>query len=571
MTKNLFRRLVGPLAAVAIFFGLGGDPAFAQSSYGPATIVYPTVSGHCLKVAPQGGGYISDSGSACGAGTTTPGGSTTQLQYNNAGAFGGISGVTTDGTNLSVVGATFGLSGNISAPAWLTSGIRYKNVAGTETDTTSSGTVAAAYTNRWGGNTVAASAATTFTQYVSSYFKNPVAGTNVTLTNKSALGADSVSVNGAAQGTDALAVTGTATLAGGTVVASAPPLNITQTWNNGAIAFDAFKVNVTNTASALITSSLGRWQVNGLDQAYIRRDGLFFSKVALFNTQTAGVGLNYSAVGIISATATLQFVDNMDTPTRLGILSSPSNAVIHLGAPDAASPAPQTLGVQGVVAGTTNTAGQPWTFTDSVGTGTGGSGGYVFKVAPAGTTGSSQNALVTALTIDSTKLATFAGGAQVTGNLGLVSTAQNAANAQGFQLNTGAGSATNPTFVPNRSDLTTGLGGIAGHVALIAGGVDILDASAAGLKATGTIPTVSGTGTPTITTGSTDTAGEVTGGTLATSIVITFAAAKANAPFCVVTSQSAATNFAYTISTSAITVSLAALTGEIVDYHCMQR
>ena len=31
---------------------------------------------------------------------TTPGGSTTQVQYNNAGAFGGISGVTTDGTRM---------------------------------------------------------------------------------------------------------------------------------------------------------------------------------------------------------------------------------------------------------------------------------------------------------------------------------------------------------------------------------------------------------------------------------------------------------------------------------------
>jgi hypothetical protein len=36
-------------------------------------------------------------GSPIGA---TPGGSTTQLQYNNAGAFGGISGVTTDGTRM---------------------------------------------------------------------------------------------------------------------------------------------------------------------------------------------------------------------------------------------------------------------------------------------------------------------------------------------------------------------------------------------------------------------------------------------------------------------------------------
>jgi hypothetical protein len=54
----------------------------------------------------------------------TPGGSTTQLQYNNAGAFGGISGVTTDGTRMTasttigVGGATPSTSGaGISFPA----------------------------------------------------------------------------------------------------------------------------------------------------------------------------------------------------------------------------------------------------------------------------------------------------------------------------------------------------------------------------------------------------------------------------------------------------------------------
>ena len=40
---------------------------------------------------------------ACGSGGGgTPGGATTQLQYNNAGAFGGISGVTSNGTNLTI-------------------------------------------------------------------------------------------------------------------------------------------------------------------------------------------------------------------------------------------------------------------------------------------------------------------------------------------------------------------------------------------------------------------------------------------------------------------------------------
>jgi hypothetical protein len=59
-----------------------------------------------------------------GGGGGTPGGSTTQVQYNNAGAFGGISGVTTDGTRithsttLSVGGATPSTSGaGITFPA----------------------------------------------------------------------------------------------------------------------------------------------------------------------------------------------------------------------------------------------------------------------------------------------------------------------------------------------------------------------------------------------------------------------------------------------------------------------
>ena len=61
---------------------------------------------------------------ASGGGGGSPGGSTTQVQYNNAGAFGGISGVTTDGTRITasttiaVGGATPSTSGSgITFPA----------------------------------------------------------------------------------------------------------------------------------------------------------------------------------------------------------------------------------------------------------------------------------------------------------------------------------------------------------------------------------------------------------------------------------------------------------------------
>jgi len=83
------------------------------------------------------------------------------------------------------------LSGNISSAAWTTSGLRLKGVAATLTDTTSTGTVAAAYTDVLGGNTIAASSSTTFTKYITAFFKDPTVGTNVTMTNKYALGAES--------------------------------------------------------------------------------------------------------------------------------------------------------------------------------------------------------------------------------------------------------------------------------------------------------------------------------------------------------------------------------------------
>lgn len=97
---------------------------------------------------------------------------------------------------LTVSSASFGLSGSISTAGWGTNGVRYKNAAATLTDTTDSGTVATMYTDVWGGNTIAASSAMTVTNYFGSYFKAPVAGANVTLTNIYALGADSLYVGG---------------------------------------------------------------------------------------------------------------------------------------------------------------------------------------------------------------------------------------------------------------------------------------------------------------------------------------------------------------------------------------
>ena len=89
----------------------------------------------------------------------------------------------------------------------------------------------------------------------------------------------------------------------------------------------------------------------------------------------------------------------------------------RFGAADAAAPIAQTISVQNVVTGTSNTAGANTTFMGSQGTGTGVGGSLIFQVAPAGLTGTAVNALATALTIDSTKLATFTGGITVAGTI----------------------------------------------------------------------------------------------------------------------------------------------------------
>jgi hypothetical protein len=81
------------------------------------------------------------------------------------------------------------------------------------------------------------------------------------------------------------------------------------------------------------------------------------------------------------------------------ILTRKGAASLQLGAADAAAPVAQTLQVQSVVAGTSNTVGTNWTLKGSAGTGTGIGGNIVFQVALAGSTGTAQNSLTTALTI----------------------------------------------------------------------------------------------------------------------------------------------------------------------------
>lgn len=81
------------------------------------------------------------------------------------------------------------------------------------------------------------------------------------------------------------------------------------------------------------------------------------------------------------------------------ILGSNGAANLRQGPADAAAPTAQTFSTQSVVAGTGNTAGVNRTISGSQGTGTGAGGSIILSVATAGSSGSAQNALATAVEI----------------------------------------------------------------------------------------------------------------------------------------------------------------------------
>jgi len=217
--------------------------------------------------------------------------------------------------------------------------------------------------------------------------------------------------SGAFAGASGLTTNGTElTIASGTKTADAPVLNMSQTWNNGAVTFTGLKFNVVSDTSAA-ASLLMDLQVGGSSRFSVNKLGLFSAAASIaLNTGYNIVIWNLAQFGWGSS-GTVNTSTSLDT-----ILTRRGAANLRFGAADAAAPVAQTLSVQSVVAGTSNTAGANLTITGSQGTGTGAGGAIIFQVAPAGSPGTVQNALETALTINADRSTTFASVVNFGGN-----------------------------------------------------------------------------------------------------------------------------------------------------------
>ncbi|TXH52210.1 MAG: hypothetical protein E6Q97_16555, partial [Desulfurellales bacterium] len=222
------------------------------------------------------------------------------------------------------------------------------------------------------------------------------------------------SANGALS-TPVFRMTGTP-ITGGTASTTAPLVKI------GSGADDDYSTSgnmlVVNSPAAF-AGYLQQWSINGSQRVVIDSVAGTAGRISITrrsnDTLTAtidgtdyigtgdGLRLNYSGGStsrIALESGQIQINGNLiaQAGNSLGwsdlFLRRAAAANIQFGAADAAAPVAQTISVQNVVAGTTDTAGVNTTWNASRGTGTGTGGSHIFQTAAPGSTGSTQNALV---------------------------------------------------------------------------------------------------------------------------------------------------------------------------------
>lgn len=114
------------------------------------------------------------------------------------------------------------------------------------------------------------------------------------------------------------------TLTDGTQTTSTPVLSMTQTWNAGAVAFEGFKINITDTASAA-GSLLMDLEVGGTSRFAVRKDGAVTVGSWAASTIAATVGgtgqTSYAVGDLLYADTTTSLAKLADVATGNALIS----------------------------------------------------------------------------------------------------------------------------------------------------------------------------------------------------------------------------------------------------------
>jgi hypothetical protein len=448
----------------------------------------------CVKTIKVTNGTLSCSGSTCtitiSGGGGSPGGSDTQLQYNNAGSFGGITGATTNGTFVTlttpVIGAATGTSLTVTGNVQVGIAALYKfgsfNTLGytdglgpkfTDANTAADlifdvQSLTASRTVTWPN----ASGTVAFTSGVPAG-ANPAASVGLTAVNGSATtylrsdgapaldqgiaptwtGPHTFAVTARSSGVAKYhiiqtpadtGITASTESIGSQFGGNSSAATVTRQWATGALTTQRENVFVAPTYAFVGASTITTAATVSITGAPTAGTNATLTNALALNIEAgqtrfpAGTAAapsislgsnNYgfyrggnagnAIVAAVNGSAWVLFADansgaaivvdgsramgwgTASNGTLTAMFSGGGTANIRMGAAtDVAAPVAQTLSVQNVVAGTTDTAGAAWTFNGSRGTGTGAGGGIIFQTAPATTTGNTQNALSEAFRIN---------------------------------------------------------------------------------------------------------------------------------------------------------------------------
>lgn len=329
--------------------------AFTMAAPGTTGNVLTSDGTNWLSSAPAGGGIT--------IGTTTiTSGTTTRVLYNNAGVVGEYA---VTGSGNAVLSASPTLTGTV--------GMAAQTNTGTITQTSASATAFESGPNG-GTNPVFRLVNSTASQADGVSITGLAAGSGVTLATLSSGSSASLSLN--PKGTSSVIV-------GGGAVVRGANLALVGSATEGA--------NSPRIGLGLVTAAAITFGVSGGSKHDHEFGNSYFRN---------------ASSGVVAWASTDNAAGTSDLTLRRAAAAN-----LAFGAADAALPVAQTLSVQNVVTGTSNTAGAAWTDDCSRGTGTGLGGRRVWRTAPAGSTGSTQNALVEACAIESSgtfKLKTIA-------------------------------------------------------------------------------------------------------------------------------------------------------------------